>query len=273
MKPTAVRWRDGLRIAENSGSVRRPSGIAVVATAALFLSLGGVSLAAGHFLITSTHQIKPSVLEQIESAAKGQTDTNGSNGSNGQQGAQGQRGPQGPHGFQGSRGPRGEPGATGATGPTGAKGDPGAPGAPGSAANGYYATSQNVPISWQGSSTRTVVVSLSVPPGTYSASGSAVIDDQGNDSIAYCQMAAVPPTSSPDGAQFGSLAQGSINNAGHGDAEETLVVTGLVVVPTGSVLRLDCAANPWTNLAATSEVALAIQSYLSALSISSATGG
>jgi hypothetical protein len=109
--------------------VKRPSPATAIATVALFFSLGGVSLAVGHYLITSTKQIKPSVLAQIESA------TTGSNGSRGPQGERGPKGERGPTGDAGATGQTGATGPQGATGPSGIStvetwhvvGDPGEP--------------------------------------------------------------------------------------------------------------------------------------------------
>jgi hypothetical protein len=77
--------------------IRRPSAPGVIALLALFFALGGTAIAAKHYLITSTSQIKPSVLKQLH----------------------GQAGP------AGIAGPQGAPGATGATGPQGATGPAG----------------------------------------------------------------------------------------------------------------------------------------------------
>ena len=68
----------------------------VVATVALVFAMTGGALAAGHYIITSKSQIKPSVLKSL----KGKT------GSTGKTGAQGAQGPQG---LQGAQGPAGAP--------------------------------------------------------------------------------------------------------------------------------------------------------------------
>jgi hypothetical protein len=86
--------------------VKRPSVPVIISTAALFFSLAGAGLAASRYLITSTSQIKPSVLAKIESTA------------NGSHGAPGPRGTQGPRGYDGATGIQGLPGLTGATGPS-----------------------------------------------------------------------------------------------------------------------------------------------------------
>jgi hypothetical protein len=79
--------------------VRRPSSSMLVAVAALFFALGGPATAGTHYLITSTKQIKPIVLRQLERA-----------------------------GLRGISGPRGAAGPAGPTGPVGAVGAAGAPG-------------------------------------------------------------------------------------------------------------------------------------------------
>ena len=54
----------------------------VIACLALFISLTGSSIAAGHYLITSTKQIKPSVLTKLK-GAKGPKGSQGARGSSG----------------------------------------------------------------------------------------------------------------------------------------------------------------------------------------------
>ncbi len=97
----------------------------VVATLALVFAMSGGALAASKFLITSTKQIKPSVLSSLKGKA----------GANGAAGAQGPAGPAGPAGGVGPQGPAGTPGTNGTPGTEGKEGKAGkngANGAPGS---------------------------------------------------------------------------------------------------------------------------------------------
>ena len=80
------------------------------AVAALLVAAGGAA-AAGHFVITSTSQIKPSVIHALR----------------------GNQGPRGLQGLTGARGATGGRGSQGAQGPPGSPGTPGVPGAAGSA--------------------------------------------------------------------------------------------------------------------------------------------
>jgi hypothetical protein len=77
---------------------RKPSPATIIACVALFVALGGTAIAARHYLITSTSQIKPSVLLKL----KGKTGQNGAAGPAGLQGAIGPQGTQGPSGPAGT---------------------------------------------------------------------------------------------------------------------------------------------------------------------------
>jgi hypothetical protein len=92
--------------------------IALLAAVALAVS-GASAYGASKYVITSSKQIKPSVLKELKKPGPA-----GSNGANGAPGAQG------PAGAQGAQGPAGagEKGATGATGPEGPQGKEGKPG-------------------------------------------------------------------------------------------------------------------------------------------------
>jgi hypothetical protein len=94
--------------------LRKPSPAGVIASLALFFALGGTALAAKHYLITSTSQIKPSVLGALHGStgARGQTGSAGATGATGGAGANGQPGPVGGAGAQGPQGPAGPAGAT-----------------------------------------------------------------------------------------------------------------------------------------------------------------
>lgn len=70
--------------------MQRPSASLVVATAALFVSLGGTGIAATHYLITSTKQISPRVLKKLEK--RGPRGANGMNGTDGTNGIAGTTG-------------------------------------------------------------------------------------------------------------------------------------------------------------------------------------
>jgi len=80
----------------------------------LVLALGGSAAAAGRYIITSTSQIKPSVLSKLR----------GARGPAGHAGVPGPAGPQGPQGEAG-KGERGETGAKGEPGERGVKGETG----------------------------------------------------------------------------------------------------------------------------------------------------
>jgi hypothetical protein len=95
----------------------------VVATLALVFAMSGGAYAASKFLITSTKQIKPSVLASLKgkagpAGANGAAGPAGAVGPAGAAGAQGPAGPQGPVG-EGVAGPEGKAGKNGTNGKEG----------------------------------------------------------------------------------------------------------------------------------------------------------
>ena len=90
----------------------------VIASLALVLAMSGGAYAASKYVITSTKQIKPSVLKQLQGKA-------GANGAQGLTGAQGAQGPAGPAGAKGETGPQGTEGKEGKQGTPGANGTTG----------------------------------------------------------------------------------------------------------------------------------------------------
>jgi hypothetical protein len=75
----------------------------IVATLALLFAMSGGALAAKHYLVNSTNQIRPKVLRSL----RGKIGVAGARGANGVAGAQGATGSTGPAGAQGNEGQRG----------------------------------------------------------------------------------------------------------------------------------------------------------------------
>ncbi len=95
----------------------------VAMTLALVFAMSGGAYAASKYLITSTKQIKPSVLKQLK-GAKGATGAAGLAGAQGAQGPKGEtgaagKGEKGEKGEKGDKGDKGETGAAGTNGTTG----------------------------------------------------------------------------------------------------------------------------------------------------------
>ncbi|HEY3828551.1 MAG TPA: hypothetical protein VGL57_05090 [Solirubrobacteraceae bacterium] len=97
---------------------RRLNATSLLAVLALVFAMSGGAYAASRYLITSTKQIKPSVLKQLQ----GKPGANGAQGSAGPTGQQGVAGARGETGPQGPQGPQGLEGKTGPQGPEGKAG-------------------------------------------------------------------------------------------------------------------------------------------------------
>jgi hypothetical protein len=134
----------------------------VAVTLALVFALSGGAYAAGRYVITSTKQIKPSVLKQLRGAA----------GPAGKAGAAGPSGPAGSPGAAGAAGVRGEAGTAGAEGKEGSRGEKGLKGEKGEKgepwpAGGTLPPEQTETGSWSYSAVApgyvTAPVSFSIP--------------------------------------------------------------------------------------------------------------
>jgi Collagen triple helix repeat (20 copies) len=143
----------------------------IVAWLALLVALSGTSMAASHYVISSTRQIQPSVLKQMRAGRgpagpAGATGPQGSEGKEGPAGPPGRKGEIGPQGELGERGPKGEAGPKGETGPGG---EPGPKGAAGSAP-AYAHVAKNGNIEAANSNLAQAKVE-SPEPGVYCISG------------------------------------------------------------------------------------------------------
>jgi hypothetical protein len=85
----------------------------IAATLALLFAMSGGALAANHYLIDSTKDIKPSVLKKLKGRA-GKPGAVGKTGATGVAGATGAIGPSGPQGKEGIEGKAGTAGSAGA---------------------------------------------------------------------------------------------------------------------------------------------------------------
>lgn len=110
----------------------KPSISGVIAAVALFFAIAGAgAYAADSYIITSTHQIKPSVLRKLANDVRGPRGTAGTAGAQGASGPQGLQGPAGTNGTPGPQGAPGTPGAQGLQGLQGIQGVQGVQGDPG----------------------------------------------------------------------------------------------------------------------------------------------
>jgi len=106
--------------------MKRLSPSLVISFVALFISCTGTSFAVAKYVITSTSQIKPSVLRKLTKPSLAATPSvPGTAGATGPQGGTGERGAKGDPGTGGAQGLKGEQGEHGARGETGEPGHAG----------------------------------------------------------------------------------------------------------------------------------------------------
>jgi hypothetical protein len=134
----------------------------VVVTLALVFAMSGGAYAAGRYLITSTKQISPKVLRQLQGkvGAPGAAGAQGPAGPQGLQGPSGGAGPQGPEGLEG---PAGKNGAAGKNGSSGKEGSPWTAGGTlpkGATETGTWVASR---VDNAGGEIATVAVSFAIP--------------------------------------------------------------------------------------------------------------
>jgi Collagen triple helix repeat (20 copies) len=217
---------------------RRMTFVNVALTVALVFAMSGGAYAAKKYLITSTSQIKPSVLKSLQ----GKTGPAGAAGVAGAPGAQGAVGPQGPagaNGKDGANGMNGTNGKEGATGPTGKAGTPGEEGPTGpTGATGAAGTTG--PAGSTGpegvcSTTQCTLPSGATDKGTWSAImlGIAAVEEE----VPFAISFPIPLAAKSEKAFYCNKAQ---TKAGAGECENatTLTVeagtgcTGTVEAPT-----------------------------------------
>ncbi|MGA2471805.1 MAG: hypothetical protein ABSG64_14080 [Solirubrobacteraceae bacterium] len=182
----------------------------VVACVALFVASTGTSIAASHYLITSTAQIKPSVLTKLK-------------GAQGPQGAAGAAGTQGSQGPQGAAGAAGTQGSQGATGPTGATGP----------SDAWEATSL---ATTQVLSSTPFELSVTVPAGSYDITGETQALDESSSAVSLqCELfvgSALGPNLDTMYSMFPGLASG--------DSSAANIVHGSYTTSTGTTFVLHC---------------------------------
>jgi len=202
----------------------------LAATALIIAVAGGTAWAASRYLITSTNQIKPSVLQEL----RGHRGSRGARGDKGHAGVAGQQGPQGQPGATGAAGVAGPPnGPTGPTGPTGATG----------LVAGFSASAGPVELSTQ---PNVVVTGLSksLPPGHYIAIGSVTVNVEST-VLVTCDMTDTPDTGTPvtDTVQWEAEADWDIYVEAPGMAQDTLPFEEAIDAPSSpSTLSISCEA-------------------------------
>jgi hypothetical protein len=191
--------------------------------------LAGGAWAASRYLITSTAQIKPSVLAKIEKSAR--VAAQGSRGGAGAIGAAGPAGPQGPAGLPGVQGPAGPAGPAGATGTPGATGATGATGAasPDDLAQQLAVTAETAALAYGASNAGSFVgltpsVLVSINPAIQTAAGG---DNAFVSNVIGTSTGNTVTATSPDGDTYSIAdAHGTLVHACTNAAGQTACVNG-----------------------------------------------
>jgi hypothetical protein len=171
-------------------------------TLALFFSMSGGALAAGHYLITSTKQIKPSVLSSLKGKA-GPAGANGAAGPAGPAGGQGVKGEAGATGLQGPEAKEGKEGKPGKEGKAGKEGSPWTDGGtlpPEKTETGTWGFGET-PIEAEGQLTFEVPIGFSIPlKEAIGASNAHYVtrdEQEGSSPPAECQGSFEKPSAAP----------------------------------------------------------------------------
>src|SRR5579875_1064891 len=224
------------RLFEVAGRLRRHLRLAnLLLAAALFFSMGGVAIAAHHYLITSTKQISPKVLRKLHGrqgppGASGPTGPAGPAGLVGPPGLSGPPGPTGLPGALGPTGPVGQAGATGPAGPTGPTGTAGPTGLTG-AAGPTGLTGAVGPAGPVGPTGATGPAGAAGPVGPTGATGPAgpgiiaAATGEGNCTLSESQSSCYPRETQTEHPSFQASANGVCTVTASGQVLETSGLT------------------------------------------------
>lgn len=206
-----------------------PSPAVVLAAAALFVALGGTSVAAATLI--DGHHIRPHSIPKNRLTAGAISSLRGEVGPQGPTGATGPRGASGAKGATGSQGATGPKGATGAAGPAGPQGPPGL-------ATGLSAAT-NTAASLSTTSTAVLATPAATKAGRYYVNASIALSVAPGDTVTC--LAEVSGVDEGTNAVVGPEA---------GQADETLPVVANLSVPAGHAVSVYC--NDTTGAAGTS---------------------